>query len=339
MALYLCKRCNYFREVKSEYIGKSVICPKCEFSNTIHDTVRFVKNVIGKYRDNNKELQSLKKQLLLASAEPASLPDTDDSMDTGHQLLADVDIHNTAALADPEQYQPIITWMKHRGVNLAIDHQALDTTGFFDEVAVRLGDEYETLKLVSKRIKYNQQKGYANVKIELANHSNKDATRIKNFCQQLYDYSFVSRYFFNKKDKTVHMTLQTAPVISRFFLGEWMEWFVFMKILNLLLEKEIPVSGLRSFHANFQNKDRFEIDGFFLIADKTPFCIECKSGEFRRDIKKFSTLRKKLGLEREQFLVCTIGLDDAQIQGFNSMYDVTFANQLNFLEHVLRLVE
>ena len=73
-------------------------------------------------------------------------------------------------------------------------------------------------------------------------------------------------------------------------------------------EQGVPVSCLRRFHVNFPNEDKFEIDSFFLIGNEIPVCIECKTGEFRQDIKKFSLLRKKLYLEREQFLVCAIGL-------------------------------
>ena len=161
---------------------------------------------------------------------------------------------------------------------------------------------------------------------------------ITDFCRQLHDYSFVSRYLYNRKEKTVHMTLQTAPAIVRFFLGEWMEWFVFMKVLNSFREQGVPVSCLRRFHVNFPNEDKFEIDGFFLIGNEIPVCIECKTGEFRQDIKKFSLLRKKLNIDRTQFVVCAIGLNETQIQGFNSMYDVTFANESNFLQYVQRLV-
>ena len=132
----------------------------------------------------------------------------------------------------------------------------------------------------------------------------------------------------------MHMTLQTASAIVRFFLGEWMEWFVFMKILNSLREKGIPVSCPRGFHVNFSNEAKFEIDGFFLIGNEIPVCIECKTGEFRQDIAKYSMLRKKLKLDRTQFLVCVIGLDKTQIRGFNSMYDVTFASESNFLRHI-----
>ena len=46
MAILLCGKCGYFREVGNEYAGKSVACPQCKQANTIHDTIRFLKNVI-----------------------------------------------------------------------------------------------------------------------------------------------------------------------------------------------------------------------------------------------------------------------------------------------------
>ena len=336
MAILLCNKCGHFREVRSEYAGKSVICPRCKQSNTVHDTIQFLKSLIRKFREKNRELRSLKERL--APAESTDVADSEDSTIADRQLLKDVDIHNTTTLADPQQYRPIVTWMEQRGIRMEVNHQAIDTTGFFDEVAVQLGDGYETLKLVSNQIKYIHRKGYTNVKLTLSKHSEEQIATITNFCRQLYDYSFVSRFFYNKKDKAVHMTPQTAPPIVRFFLGEWMEWFVFMKILNSFREHGIAVSCLRGFHVIFPNQDKFEIDGFFLIGNEIPVCIECKTGEFRQDIKKFSMLRRKLNLDSEQFLVCAIGLNEVQIQGFNSMYDVTFANESNFLQHVWRLV-
>ena len=227
MAILLCNKCGHLREARSEYAGKSVICPKCKQANTVHDTIRFLKHLIEKYREKNRELQGLKAQLA-----PMAQEESADSTNAARQLLSDVDIHNTTTLAGPQQYRPIVTWMNQRGIRLDIDHQAIDTTGFFDEVAVRLGDGYETLKLVSNQIKFNHQKGYTNVKLRLSKISEEQIAVITDFCRRLHDYSFVSRYVYNRKEMTVHMTLQTAPAIVRFFLGEWMEWFVFMKVLN-----------------------------------------------------------------------------------------------------------
>ena len=351
MAILLCNKCGHFREVRSEYTGKSVICPQCRQVSTVHDTVQFLKNIIRKYRKTDRELKQLKevhsalhRQLdegrLSRPEPPSAFPESEDSTDVDGQLLADIDIHNTTTLADPDQYAPVAAWMKNRRISLEINHQALDTTGFFDEVAIRMGDNYETLKPVCNRLKYGHQNGYTKVRLSLSNNTPEQIATITGFCRELHDYSFVSKYYYHKKDRNILMVLQPAPAIVRFFIGEWMEWFVFMKILNSFREHGIPVACLRGFHVKFPNGDRHEIDGFFLIRSSIPIplCIECKSGEFRQDIRKFSTLRKKLNLDRDQFLVCAVGLNETQIQGFNSMYDVTFANEANFLQHVRQLV-
>ena len=339
MAILLCNKCGYLREVRSEFAGRSVVCPRCKQANTVHDTIQFLKTLIGKFRQKNQELRSLRRQSAEgAGEESADTAQPDDSTIVSRQLLADVDVHDTTTLADPQQFAPIVAWMERRRIRLDVDHQAMDTTGFFDEVAVRMGDHYDTLKPVADQLKYNHQRGFTYVKLSLSKYGPEQTATITNFCRQLHDYSFVSRYDYKKKDRNIHLVLQPAPAVVRFFIGEWMEWFVFMKILNSFRENGISVSCLRGFVVKLPNGDMHEIDGFFLIGnEETPLCIECKSGEFRQDIKKFSLVRRKLGLDRTEFLVCAVGLSDAQIRGFNAMYDVTFANESNFLQHVLRV--
>lgn len=350
MAILWCNKCGYFREVRNEYTGKSVSCPQCRQPSTVHDTIQILKSIVQKYREQNRVLKHLKELLSspqrrpTAGRDPSPEPppafhEAEEPAGVEPRLLADIDIHNTTTLADPDQYAPIAAWMKNRRISLDINHQALDTTGFFDEVAIRMGDNYETLKPVGDRLKYSHQRGHTNVKLSLSKSSREDIETITGFCRELHDYSFVSKYYYHRKDRSIHMVLQPAPAIVRFFIGEWMEWFVFMKILNSLREHGIPVACLRGFHVNLPNGDRREIDGFFLIRNLIPLCVECKSGEFRQDIGKFSDLRRKLNLERHQLLVCAIGLKEAQIRGFNSMYDVTFANEANFLQHVRQLVQ
>ena len=288
MAILLCNECGHLREVRSEYAGKSVICPQCKRDNTVHDTIRFLKYLIGKYREKNRELQSLKEQLApVAQEESADAAESEDSTIAARQLLSDVDIHNTTTLADPQQYRPIVTWMNQRGIRLDIDHQAIDTTGFFDEVAVRLGDGYKTLKLVSNQIKFIHQKGYTNVKLTLSKSSEAQIADITDFCRQLHDYSFVSRYLYNRKEKTVHMTLQTAPAIVRFFLGEWMEWFVFMKVLNSFLEQGVPVSCLRRFHVNFPMRTSLKSTASFSSETRYPSVSNARRGSFVRTSRSF----------------------------------------------------
>ena len=330
MAIFLCNGCGHFLEVTNEFVGKSVNCPRCKKSNSVYDTVRLLKYLLGQYRAQHKAFQELREQL--------TPTDSMNSTVVAQQSFVDIDIHNTDALDDPQQYGPILEWLKQQNIQLDIDHQAIQTTGFFDEIAMQLGDQYDTLKLVSDNIKYIQQKGHTNVKLMLSKNDSKQVTEITNFCRELHDYSFVAKYFYHKRDKIVWLTLQTAPPIVKFFNGEWMEWFVFIKLLMFFLENRISVSCLRSFLIRFPNEDINEIDIFFLIDNTLPLCIECKTGEFRQDINKYSKLRRRLQLEKTQFLICAAGLSEKHIEGFNSMYDVTFANEKNLLQHVEQLV-
>ena len=252
MAIFRCNKCGHLREVQNSYIGKSVTCPKCETPNPIYDSVSFIEKVLEKYFLQRKELQELRQQLT-----PSTSPDTLRSEQT---LLTEVDIYNTTALATNQQFESILTWFRNRGIQIDINHSAIDTTGFFDEVAVKLGNSYELLKLVSDQIKYAQQKGLTNTSIHIAKQSQKDIQLITHFCKELYDYSFVAKYFYQNKEKIIRLTLQTVPKITSFFNGEWMEWFVFMKLLNFFQERKISATGLRNLSVIFSNEDVHELD-------------------------------------------------------------------------------
>lgn len=330
MAIFRCNKCGHLREVPNDYTGKSVHCPKCKKMNPIHDTVGFIKKVIEKYLAQHKELQQLREQLTPMEEQ--------DVTTEAQQPLADIDIYNTTAMTNQQQYEPIMAWFKRQRIQLEINHKAIDTTGFFDEVAIQLGDQYEILKFVSDKIKHIQQRRYTDVKLTLSKKNQKQIAAITRFCQELYEYSFVTKYFYQKKDKIIRLKLQTAPTIVQFFNGEWMEWFVFMKLLEVFCKKRLSVACLRSLSVTFPNEDAHELDVFFLINDKLPLCIECKTGEFRKDIEKYSTLRKRLNLEKAQFLICVIGLSQKQTQGLTSMYDVTFVNEKNFMQYVEQLI-
>ncbi|MGB5686067.1 MAG: DUF1887 family CARF protein [Candidatus Electrothrix sp.] len=327
MALFRCGKCGHLREVSNDYRGKSVKCPRCKTPNSIYDTVAFVAKIIEQFIAQKNELQQLRSQLTpqdtAVSAEKES-----------RQPLSEIDIYNTEELKSEQQYEPILKFFQERQIQIDVNQQALDTTGFFDEVAVQLGDQYETLRLVSDKIKYIQQKGYTSVKITLNKRSQKDIQTITRFCKDLYEYSFVAKYFYQKQEKIIRLTLQTSPKIVNFFNGEWMEWFVFMKLLDFFREKQVPVACLRNLSIIFPNEDRHELDVFFLLNNTTPLCIECKTGEFRQDIEKYSVLRKRLKLNETQFLMCVMGLSEKQTMGMSSMYDVTFVNENNFLQQI-----
>ncbi len=322
MAILLCNKCSYLREVSDDFVGKTIQCPVCKEIAPIHDAVALVKNVITKYQLLSGKYSKIKAKI----KESEAVGDIE-------SLEDDVDLHNTLALTNETQFKPIIDWFDRKNIILDIDTKTIDTQGFFDEVAVALGENYEFLKAINDQIKKAQRKGHGTLSIPIANNSQKQVQALTHYCKTLYDFSFVAKYFYNKQDKRIHLTLQKAPSVLNFFNGEWLEWFVFMKLLILFYHKKVPFSALRSFKVHFPNEDKHEVDVFFLINNDTPLFIECKSGEFRSTIEKYQKLRKRMGIDKENFTMLVLGLSDEQIKGLTSMYDITFVNESNFIDY------
>jgi len=327
MAILLCNKCSYLREVSDDYVGKAVKCPVCKEPVPIHNSVAFVKNIITKYQTLNEKYRQLKVKA-----------GTVDDLESVECLDDDVDLHNTSAMTRQTQFKPIVDWFDNKEIILDIDASTIDTQGFFDEIAVTLGDNYELLKNVNEQIKKAQRKGYSSISLAISNYSQKEIQALTSYCRELYDFSFVAKYFYNKADKKIHLTLQKASAVVNFFNGEWFEWFVFMKLLITFYEKKIPFSALRSFKVHFPNEDKHEVDVFFLINNKIPLFIECKTGEFRSTIEKYQKIRKRMGIDKQNFTMVVLGLSDEQTKGLTSMYDITFVNENNFVEYFLSLL-
>ncbi|WP_446808704.1 hypothetical protein ACH50O_15695 [Methylomonas sp. 2BW1-5-20] len=330
MAILRCNNCAYLREVPNEHVGKTVKCPVCEQASAIHDTVAFVKKLIDKYGVLLTKYRELE-QAGNAVAE-VSLADIRIAKDE------EVDLHNTAVMSNSMQYKPIISWFERKNIKVEVNHNALDTQGFYDEVAVELGDNFQVLQEVLDKIRKTQRNNYTSVVLNLNDYSQNQIKTITGFCKNLYQFSFVAKYFYNKNEKRVHLTLQSMPAIVGFFNGEWLEWYVFMKLLKHFYESKGLFSCLRSFNIQFANEDKYEVDVFFLINSRIPVFIECKSGEFRPFIEKYSKMRRRLDIDKENFLLLVLGVSDEQVLGLTKMYDITFVNETSFITHIAGLV-
>ena len=328
MALFRCGKCGHMREVGNDYIGKSVKCPKCNQATKIYDTVTFINALIKKHIVLKNELQGLQPK---SEDNPGILLVEDYS-------LEEIDIYNTKSLTQSEQYQPILQWFENHHIQIELNHEAFDTTGFFDEIALLIGNKFDLFQFITDQIKYIQNKNYSNVKLDVSKKTSKEIKEIASFCKEMYDYSFVAKYFYQQKDKIIRLTLQKAPRIRKFFNGIWMEWFILMKVLEYFRDNKVIASCIRSPKITFPDDESNELDIFFLTGKNTPVCIECKSGEFRHDIDKYLKLRRKLALTKEQFVLCVFGLSEEQTHGMTSMYDLTFTNEKNFLNHIQTIV-
>lgn len=325
MAIFRCNKCGHVAEALGEHAGKSIDCPNCGNAVQVYDTVLFVRKVLQQYFALQEETVRLRAQLPTTEAVTAT------------SAATDIDIHNTAHLANEAQHTLILQWFQRRQVQVRTNPKAVDTTGFFDDIAVELGDNYALLREVVDKIRWGQSKDVPNFSLNLSKHSQKDGQAINAFCKQLYDYSFLAKYFYQKQEKIGRATIQSVPAVRNFFAGEWLEWYAFMKMLALFGEKKREFSCTRNLSVVFPNEDLHELDVFFLVDGNTPVCIECKTGEFRQDIDKYLTLRKRLGIDRSQFILCVTGLTDEQAAGLTSMYELTFVNQDGLVPHLSKL--
>lgn len=329
MAIFRCNKCGHIREVGKNYVGRNAKCPECQNITAVYDTVPFLKSLIQKYIKQSKELKNLRNDLKKEEGAESIVENL---------AFDEIDIHNTNVLTQDEYFGAIYKWFEERNIQVHINKGATDTRGFFDEIALILGDNFKVLSLVSNQIKYIQNKKFSNVKIELSKRSDQDIQALTSFCQELYDYSFVAKYFYHKKDKIIRLTLQTAPKIRAFFNGVWMEWFTLMKLLEFFRDNKIAPACARGLELSFANDDSNEIDLFFVTENNIPVFIECKSGEFRHDIDKYLLLRKKLKIDKSNFIICVFGLSQEQAVGMTSMYDLTFVNETSLIDHVKTVV-
>ena len=116
-----------------------------------------------------------------------------------------------------------------------------------------------------------------------------------------------------------------------------MEWYAFMELVKHHQKHGQAFSCARSAKVVFANEDLHELDVISLPQGQSPICIECKSGEFRRDIDKYLRLRKRLGLERSRFIICAADLTDEQAAGLTAMYELTFVNLQSLGTHLQTL--
>lgn len=324
MSISRCNKCGTITEHEREMIGTSYSCVRCETSNPIYDTVLFVNKVLEQYFAQKNELNALR----------SSAPQSQEA----EMQSTTIDIHNSDWLSLETQYRPIVDWFNTKGINATINPNAVDTTGFFDEAAVAIGSDYELLGEICERIRYAQQKEYSSALIHLDRKSVEDAKSLESFARKLHEYSLVARCFTNKEEKNIRLVLQNAPFVRRFFSGEWLEWYALLTGVRMCHERKAEYSCARNLMLSFPPNEKRELDVFFLINKTRPLYIECKTGEFRQDLDKYISLKKKLNIEQKYFVLCVLDLDTEQCKGLSAMHGMTFVNVQMLGQHLSTLI-
>ncbi|MDR1936487.1 MAG: hypothetical protein LBS49_13090 [Candidatus Accumulibacter sp.] len=297
-------------------------CSQCAAPVRVYRTLFFVDALLKKHMDALREIQRL--QTEAATAIPPK------TVSATTQQIRNIDVFNTNVFAQEAQHAAIVAWFAQKGWQTQIHVESVDTTGFYDEMAVQIGDNYSLYKNVLDAIRWAQREGRPSCQVRLEKGEKQrretDNQAIVDFCQKLYDTTLVARFFHNRKEKTLTLWIQDAKNAQNFFDGIWLEWYALMNILKCAQQWQKKFSCARNLIISHGNGDRYELDIFFLL-DSTPVCLECKSGEFRPHIERAQTLRRKLGLDSANFIMCVAGLEDENLPGLSFMHKLTFINE------------
>lgn len=342
MAIYRCNACGFVAEEGVQPHGGKRACARCGTEVTVYDTVFFVEKLLERFVALRRELIALQQQEEGADAAPAAdaaAAQTADASDAPQgNVLDDEDVFNTRALATEAQHAPLARWFAARQVQARFDPSRVDTSGFFDEAARALGERYDLFAELLERVRFGYRKSFAWVNLDLSKLGQKDAQAVNTLCRQLYAHTFFARYVWQKPEKIVRLNLQSAPAVRAFFEGGWLEWYALMEALQLMQARHQAFSCARGVEVTFPNEDLHELDVVLLPEGKEPICIECKSGEFRRDIEKYLRLKKRLGLDRSRFIICASDLSADQAAGLAAMYELSFVDPTGLRAHLGSLV-
>lgn len=325
MPIYRCNSCGFVSDNTSTPTGSKANCERCNTPSTVFNTVYYVEKLAERYIAALRELEVLKQPNTGANSPPLDTGANPSPAPKSH-FLTGIDVHNTSALANAQQHQPLNEWFAARHIDAKFDHASVDTSGFFDDAARLIGERYDLFGELVERIRYAYRNSHSGVNIEVAGLSQKDAQALNALCRQLYGHTFFSRYHYQKPEKIIRLSLQAAPAVRQFFDGGWLEWFALIESIQQLKAKNLAFSCARGVKVVLPNEDLHELDVMVLAHGQAPICIECKSGEFRRDIDKYLRLRKRLGLDRSRFIVCATDLTDEQASGLTAMYELSFVS-------------
>lgn len=333
MSIYRCSSCGFIAETVVA-AGEKLPCGKCGTSSTLFSTTFYVQKLVERYLAVRRELEAFKQTMTDTDGETSVA----EEQSAAAGLLNADDLNNTDLLATDAQHQPLRDWFGARRIETTVDLSAVDTTGYFDEAALQIGERHALLAELIEKVRYAYRQNFSWVKFNLAKYGPADRQRILDFCRQLYGNTLFARYSFKKQTQDLELGIQPAKTVREFFMGAWLEWYVLATLLRVCVDKKREFSCARQLLLALPNGVRRELDVAALVGGRTLIVIECKTGEFRADIAKYVDLRQRLGMDRTQFVICNPELQDDQLAGLSRMYDLTFMNLGSLRTHLEALV-
>lgn len=262
--------------------------------------------------------------------------------DQAQQRITPPQMPTLAASAEPPAItessattpQRLLEWLAARKISVKEQRQPEAADSVFDELALFLGERFQTLHRLHDTIRKHLGSG-TSFSLSMSNRSQEEIANTTQFCKLLSDYAFLTAFKYNRDTKTIYATPQRDGKVINFFTGGWFERFVMLKIQALIAEYNGSTVWLNNPKIVLPNGDDFELDLLFLV-DQQPLWIECKTGDYQAYIGKYVQMRKLLGIAPEHALLAILGISDDLAQKLSSVYPITVINQTQLLSAAQR---
>jgi len=225
-----------------------------------------------------------------------------------------------------------VDWLTTKGITVKKYREQSAADEVFDELAVFLGERFKNLKRIHEAIRRSLSTG-SRFTLNLSSSRQEEIADLTQFCTMLKSYAFLSSYSYNRNTKIIYATPQRVGNVTNFFTGGWFERYVYLKILSFLSQNGLEFTCLLNPQIAFPNGDDFELDLLFLISRK-PLWVECKTGDYQEYIAKYSDARKLLSIPKLRAILVILDIPDDLTTNLTYLYDITVANENNFLERV-----
>ncbi|MBQ9258231.1 MAG: DUF1887 family protein [Neisseriaceae bacterium] len=322
MAIYHCPHCGLLAE-STETVGNTSSCANCKQEVSIQDTILFVQSVMNKYSELSNKIKLLQENFI--------------PLDTANTQIQAA-LNSSDLFANPKQHDKIKHYLNRKNLTVSFNYAAVDMSGYFDEAAELIGDNFPLLEKYLKQIRFLYANNKVSLMIDCVNLPQKENQKLQNIFKKLFSYTILSKYNYQASEKKIRISLNTTNSVKKFLTGGWLEWFATIKLIKEAHAKEKTFSIARSVVVQHENGDKNEFDVVFMTEHKTPLFIECKSGEFRQDLDKFIRICKKINIPTKNWIVLASEIDKPQADAFEKMYPVRFCDLMHFLEKVKPLI-
>ncbi|WP_287452974.1 formylglycine-generating enzyme family protein [Leptolyngbya sp. UWPOB_LEPTO1] len=230
-----------------------------------------------------------------------------------------------------EEENAAISWFRERQIEVQFRSNDMEV---FDRFALDLGDHYDVLAPVLVQMRRAFLRKQRDFHYALGEISEEMISRCVGFGHNLLNAELLTEFHYDRATKTIRGTMADQPDLAEFFMGEWFERYIYQKVANLLRERELRFSSLSHVTVTLPNRDRFELDLFFLVEDE-PLLIECFTDrDIDRAIQRISQSAQRLEISDSRIFCIGLEMTLAQIAELHQQHRVTVGNRETFLAQI-----